>query len=361
MQIPSTTLATSTPLDICQGFPLFPEQGTIRAGISQESDSQSLFDFSPQILCWIVNASAGYDLDLGICGPAYAITFEAEGQQQGSTLSLTLSEDRIFAGFSFGVYAGLNFSLSIEQMKLKFVWDGWHTHLQTTWESVANFNPSLGFDLLNVIEFVVRQILGEKENWFTKLDDTFPNAAASWGFYDQEGNAFASQGNFQAFPSVAVPIDILHLLLDGWPELEDLVDKLEELAGGLAAGPQFTIAVPTTVSVHGALLDSAPFNTPTVQGSTVTMQGTDPVTTTPQNLSIFLANQSNFQLEFDVFAEFWIAQLVNFSMTYDLPNVFEVNNIHLDTSGTYIQDLSAAIGNPQTAGIPEIVLEPWAG
>src|SRR5438045_4159418 len=100
--IPTTKLGTSDPINICEGFNLFAGNNAPGLDLGFQS-GKTLFAISPQILAWIFDASAGYNFFMGVCGPSWAILFDAAGETNGNQLQLNITNDETAAGFAMGL------------------------------------------------------------------------------------------------------------------------------------------------------------------------------------------------------------------------------------------------------------------
>src|SRR5438105_593608 len=96
--IKPTVIGTSDPIDLCKGFYLF-DGGSKRVQQLGYRTSRSLLETNPELLAWRFEMDAGFTFFAGVCGPGYAIRFEAEGETSGDEIQLNVSNDEIAAGF----------------------------------------------------------------------------------------------------------------------------------------------------------------------------------------------------------------------------------------------------------------------
>ena len=85
-----TTIATSDPIDICRGFNLF-KGGSLRDATALQlgvTSSRTLLAANPQIAAWRASFDAGYHFFAGVCGPAYAIRFDAPWRDEEQLVAL---------------------------------------------------------------------------------------------------------------------------------------------------------------------------------------------------------------------------------------------------------------------------------
>jgi len=338
--IPTTTLGTSDPVDLCKGFALFPQLGVVRAGVSINRASKNLFRVSPRILMWKLNANAQYSLDMGVCGPSYAFKVDAQGSTEGNSITLQLSNDQIQAGLIVGMTFGIQANIKVQQLSIQWVWDGWHSHIRSTWDTAINLAPNLTFDLINIILSVLLYIDGKSENPdtnFQRLGNYFPSTLASYGFFDAESNQIASQGSFSAEPAITLPINLALFI----PELKAINEALAALWGGLAIGPQIGISIPTTVKIDSISVDGQ--NYPNLQFSNGVVSGTGGTATdNPQNLSFVMKHTPFFEIQFGGFVQFSILKFVNIGLTESV-DVLNLLGIKVPL-GTYANTVTSKIG-----------------
>lgn len=362
--IANTDLGTSDPVDICKGFALFPS-GAARAGIQVQGDTRTLFHTAPQIVVWKFNALATYGLFFGVCGPAYGVKFDAEGETDGDSLTLTVANDVMGAGFIFGLNLTLGFQVSVTQWTLHWVWDGWHSHIRSSWENIANLNVGINFDLISLLLDVLTRVLeseGKKDTFLQKSTTYLPNIIGSYGFYDQQDGQFAgNNGAFKAEPVIALPINLVPFI----PPLAAIDEGLHALWGGVAAGPQLGLAFPTTVTMQSIGIDNQTYTNLTYEGDTVTGTG-GTATANPQNISVALQQKVGISFTVGYFAQVWILKLFQIacSHNWDVLKAFGID----PTVTTRVNSVSNSIGNTSIASdtfssldpasIVEVILEP---
>src|SRR5262249_22503466 len=92
--IKRTVLGTSDRIDLCRGFALFPLSVHDKRALQFGSHtSRTLLSLHPEVLAWRFNAHAGYSFSAGVCGPAFALRFEAEGETTGNQVRLKITND----------------------------------------------------------------------------------------------------------------------------------------------------------------------------------------------------------------------------------------------------------------------------
>jgi len=66
-------IGTSSPPNICEGLPLLPAVGQLRAGIASTATSNTILDISKTIVFSRLKVSAYYQFLFGLGGPGMAI------------------------------------------------------------------------------------------------------------------------------------------------------------------------------------------------------------------------------------------------------------------------------------------------
>jgi hypothetical protein len=189
-----------------------------------------------------------------------------------------------------------------------------------------------------------------------------PNIIGSYGFYDQQDNRFAAnRGAFKAQPVIALPINLVPFI----EPLQAVDEVLHVLWGGVAAGPQVGIAIPTTVKMESISIDDQTYSNLTYNGGAVTGTG-GTASADPKNISVALQQQAGFDLTFGFFAEVWVLKLFHIGTSYNWP-ILSAFGINIDTK-PHTNSVSNSIGNTSipsdtvssldAAAIAEVILEP---
>ena len=113
----------------------------------------------------------------GLCGPGYGWSADFQGSVSSSGLDLTISNDKLQAGFFFGLKFELGVSLKITSF----------------WKTVVSTGASVGLDPL---EWVLKWLLGrgsdKRKKKLEKIDNLFPGLIGSWGMVDASDGDFSS-------------------------------------------------------------------------------------------------------------------------------------------------------------------------
>jgi hypothetical protein len=351
--IPQTVIGTSDPPNICDGFYLFANNK--RAFPLGLQAGKTLISISPQILAWIFNASAGYKVFIGQCGPSYALRFDAQGQTAGNKVTLNVSNDETQAGFFIGFTLELFVNFSITQWTLHWVHDGWHSHFRADWETVFSKTLDVKFDLINLLVSFIIAVLqeqGEKDTLLQKVDTVLPNTTSSWGMFDSRSNQFAANnGTLNVNPGFQIPINLVPLT-EALPPPLDLPflinEALEALWGGLQMGPQITVSVPVAVKLTKITVDNQTYGNLQFNGGQVTGTG-GRATANPKKLGVALSETPGFDIELGVFANVCILKLFNLSGSAELVDLTHLLGINVST-GPFTGQLSTPIGGSPGAG-----------
>ena len=355
-------IATSDPLDLCQGFALFPGIDA-RAGTAINNQGTTVLNTDPTVLLWKFSAKAGYTLTMGVCGPAYALLFsvpalqwsDAAGQQQ---VRMQVSDDDLQAGFSVGFTIDLNLNFSIT----KSVAIHWYTPWKRKWETKFSFNFDLKFDLINLILTVILKILeedGKTDTFLQKVNNISPTLLGTWGMFDEKKNQFAGNaGTLEVNPAFTVPINLVPYI----PGLSEIDKGLQVILGYLRAGPSVGISIPTTVSLDKITIDGNAYPISSVDSSgNVTAEGSAEIAAAPETAGVELEHKPGFDIDFGVFAAAGILKLFNLSASYSF-SVLALLGITV-AAGPFSNTLSTSIANTEAAKnesplVAEVILEP---
>jgi hypothetical protein len=263
--IPRTTLGTSDPVNICKGFALFPQIGTLRAGVQLGNTTGTIFNVpSTNLLAFRFALNASYSFFLGVCGPAYGIRFDADGSYDNNTISLQVANDQTAAGLIFGLTFGVGFSATLDKLQIRWIQDGWKSRLAASFEPALNIN----FDFkIDAVALVLEQILGKLSkgnnskvvNGISKAGDVLPSLLGSYSIYGSESNAIGStRGKVTVSPTVDLPINIV-ALLKLIPKVGAAIAAIEAAAFQISAGPVFSLVVPVDIQINSFQVDGATY------------------------------------------------------------------------------------------------------
>lgn len=342
-QISKTRIATSDPVNICKGLALFPQIGTSRAGVSVSSNSGNLFNTNDTLLLWRLSANAGFEIFMGVCGPAYGVRMDLEGKAENRTIELTVSNDELAAGFFIGCNVRLYFNIILDENTPHWVWDGWNSHLELQWERLAVLRPEIRVDMIDLILTVIRLALdeqGSKDTLLQKANSITPALLGTWGLYDDRANTFVSNGGKMIVkPTFNIPIDIVSRV----PALNAVNEALKPFFCRFSAGFQIGVQIPVTVEMKKVKLDTTEYTGLAFKDGKVsgTSTGNDP--DSPREIKVELDHTPGFDLTLGVFANLNLCKLFNINASEFIPVLSQLGiKVKL---GTYPNELSNTIGS----------------
>ncbi|MEZ0327565.1 MAG: hypothetical protein ACAH95_16825 [Fimbriimonas sp.] len=252
---------------------------------------------------------------------------------------MAVKDDVVEAGFFFGFNATAGISLNVDRISITWVWDGWHSGIRTSWESLVNLRFNATFDLVNLLLDLITYLLRESGNsnsLLQKVQNWTPTLLGSYGLFDRAGNQFQSQGQMFARPTFAVPINLVSLI----PGLAALNKSLLALHGWLCVGPSVGFAIPTTVKITKIQLkgggQTATYPVSSVSGGVITGTTTDTVPTNPDTLALNMQHAPGFQLVCGFGASACVLKLIQFGVSTDL-SIIEL--LGITVTGTSIDNL----------------------
>jgi len=351
-QIAQTQIATPNAMDLCGGFALFPKLGAFSSPASSVN-SGTIFSINNQtILLWSLTANAGYQLITGACGPSYAVKMDLNGSATNQKLALNVSNDELAAGFYFGVNLVFNLSLNLKQYELNWVWKGWHSHFESSWNTVASTNLSFTIDPLKLLFDFIMEQLGDVVS-FDPVTLPAPLTSA-WGLYDDQKGTFAkNKGVMKVSPTFNLSIDISDFI----EETQALNEALKCFLSSLAFGPQIGIAMPVTVQMKKVSLDATDYTGLTFfNDGTLTGQTTGSAPANPTKLTVGLDHTPSFDLSLGVFVNLNLVKLWNigYSISWPILGLLGINTSLASGSNT----LSSNIGSLATQACGACGAEP---
>lgn len=347
--LPTTLIATSQPLNLCNpsSIPYFPV-GAVDIGVGSNG---TIFSVDPTILVWNFDISAGWSFFAGMCGPSIALQFNVQGQYDGSQITATVNNDQIQGGFLFGLTAGVDLNFQISQASLVWVKDGWHSHLETQWNSKLNVTFSIQFDMIGIILAIVVKILeedGKTDTLLQKVNNFNDKLLGSYGLFDQVDNGFVSTGDFSVRPGFSLPINFVEFI----PGLSEVNEALEDLGGGLFIGPTVGIAIPATVNLTSLQVGGQSYGNLQINGATVTGTSTG-AASTGSELTVGLTRTPGLDFTLGIGASITVAKIFSLGGSLNV-DVLELLGLQIDL-GTFPASLSNTVGSTTLA---EVILEP---
>jgi hypothetical protein len=262
-----TLVATSQPLDLCQGFALDPLLGNLKAG---STSSGSTVEGGSDL-----NATFSYTNVLGVCGPAYDYQATISGDNTSGSASLFFSNVAAQAGLIWGASASFGLEVKLDITDAKGDW---------------TFNFS--FDIFSLLISLILKVLDEKKGTtFKQVAETLPLVGTSWGFFDaSDGSSVVIDQlgySVNVNPVLSIPINVLVLV----PDLDEVLEEASDLGVSIGTGPVLGIAFPTQIGVQTLWWDSRKV-TDIVAVPNVVGTATDDSSQDPNNLTVQLAHQT---------------------------------------------------------------------
>jgi len=355
INIPKTMIGTSDPISICRGLGLFPPFPNIGAGIHGVSDTHALINHNFSFLAVRAKAAASFGYFIGCCGPGYGIKMLAEGEVNGRTLTLAVSEDDTIGGFAFGT----NFFVSgeLQAQVYKFHWAGWHSHF--SWDTSLDAHLDIQFDFLAAALDIILAAL-QLESLFHQVEPVKDTLKSSFSLMGEAEDSYASsQNQIVCNCKFMVPINC-------WPLIVALSQAGDELGIGevvlafnallnatlssIGFGPTVGIGVPVNVGISSVSLDDVKFDY-TATTSDGKWQGNCDATATPPNdpkeMTFTLRHTAGFDIRVGLYAELQLVEIFHVGASVDT-GVLSLLNIVPDTSPFY-QTLKNNVGSESVA------------
>jgi hypothetical protein len=254
--IPTTTIETSSALDLGQGFALIPALGTARAsvqGSNVQRDLMAIYDYT--VIATRVNVLVRWSYFVGVVGPAYAYSTTVGGDYDDASARVSFGGkygatggnlDAVAGGVQFGVEFALVFSMRAEQLLPRIVrYSTWDVRTEWYWSELFSAAQEVR---LNLISLIFSVIVGVAATKGVNAESPVPPRASPTGpigisLYQSAYGAFRNDGQATITPNIQVPIN----LADYIPVVGQINGALVRVAGGLSLGPVIGIGFPITV------------------------------------------------------------------------------------------------------------------
>lgn len=265
-KIEKTLIATTDPVTIDGGIPLFPDVGESTLGFSIGTtlwDTDKTVDL-PILPTTKLFTRSSITLEGGILGPCWGGRMEAEGDVTDKEMTLSVSLDEFTAGIVIGVYARFEIQFEAQHKAHKFVYDGWHSHLESYWKSDFNVVAPIELDVIPTLVNLALTIGGFIPG-LSKIIAFVPKNMLD-NLRNTEEGIIGNGGTVKPEPGMLGQIDLINLIKTiGFtavetvqPELApavEAVSKLDKIMSKLkpdiASGPVFGINFPVEISISG--------------------------------------------------------------------------------------------------------------
>lgn len=347
------TLATSTPLNLNTGFPIFPVGTTagnprlpiqIGIGNSPGSNSFTLVDSNIPLLLWRIRASFTAQLVSGaFFGFNLQYTIQGVTRPDG-TAQLTVSGDRAQGGLGFGLGLNLSFSFRLESLRTHF---SLRTGFTTTWDRVFNLSPSVSIDLINLGIRLLRA-LGLNIPLVELPVDVTIGSGVIYGLFDSPSSQLGSTGRLVLRPGVNVSGNLLKLI----PQLRGFLKAVKNAGGKVTVGPGLNITFPITITIVRLSTEDGNYLNGTFSGGAFNFTGGPRVATSEPIQDVRVTHSHTvglaFGLEFKASASLW--SIFNVSATRTINPPFRTGTI-----GNLGPFFTALENKPVAAKLPEVV------
>jgi hypothetical protein len=352
------TMATSLPMDLANGFAIFPTLGTSRAGTystSGQEPNDTVLDYFACTGGWDIVCYLNGGFYAGIIGPAFEVGLQMDGvirtpgdYQNVGSMQTEISRDVQTGGMIIGIGFPIEFNLQFQSQDLGIE---------------VNVRQNINVDLLQLLASLIIGNLGSEA--FQKVAETLPAADSSWAFLDQTENIWVSAENpeFALNPVLTLPLNLtpLFMLL---PEIGEVIESvlvtLKEIGADFSFGPLLGLGI----SLQGSLEQISGLGygaTDFYQYASGEYWGadfTDGTLDNSQALSISTSHSASLTLSIGVFAQVTFLQLVNLAeqYTWDITDV-----VGLEQSPQTYLDVGVMQGTngvtPPLAQLPSVVFE----
>ena len=310
---------------------------------SSGTTTGSLWNFGPtDLVLFNLSGLCTYELFHGICGPAYTLEMDLEGSAEEGTLKLTVNEDELQAGMTFGLTLGFDLKIKANVISLHWVWDGWHTKLRRRWQARVDLHINLEFDLLEILYELLWAAVGHSGEGGEKMEEVADLFKGGWGFFDEKIETFnSSKGILKANPGDNLQMDIS----SKFPQFIPFNEALKAFHGHFSFGPSVGYIVPVTVQMKSVTLDETKYTwnkyDSDLNQAVFRTSGADP--DGASTLNVELEHTVYFDLTAGVYASLNIAKLFNVGFSIKFP-LLALLGLDLKFGGPYENTLPALIG-----------------
>ena len=351
-QFSNVVIGTSNPVNICDGLPLLPI-GAARAGVVAGGNSAPLLSKGVDLALFRMNASAGWGVYLGICGPAVAfllntdVTTLSTSAPPGGQVQAKVLSDALEAGWEVGFNLSADFAITAD------TWHPgpWYSPWKGTWVNSWNQSVNFTFDLINLVVLLIEKVfIGTGKSLLDQVDNFSNNSLTStWKMVDEQQNQLiAGKGTLSANPSLTLQFNLVPLTANV-PVLDLLyaMDQALEATGGYVSfGPSITFEMPVRLTLNDFAIDGATYGGLTYDASTATVtgQGSAPISATAREIAADVSYAAGFSVAVGCYLQ--VAAFKVFS--YELTDSFDVLSLlHLPppVGSTYHASVCSALAN----------------
>lgn len=372
-KIEKTLIATTDPVTIGGGIPLFPDVGTSQLGFSIGA---TLWDTSKTIDIPIfptikLSTRSSITLEGGILGPCWGGRMAVEGEVADGDMALTVSLDEFTAGMVIGVYARFEIQLEAQEKAHRVVFDYWDSHIETYWKEECNVVAPIELDVLPTL-FNLALTIGGLIPALSKIIAFIPKGLLDH-MRDTRTGIVDSGGTITPEPSIIGQIDLVNLIKAiGFttvetvqPELApavEAVSKVDKIMGKLkpniATGPVFGISFPVEISISGLCAyaddDRYFFDEPTFSGVEITAENTRGKAPDADRVGVTFSHRTGVDLVIGWFDAFSLLKVFSKEIKWT-KDVFSTLGIDVASDSTaYNYEINNGVGK-QTDTTVEVV------
>jgi hypothetical protein len=345
-------------LTLCNGLSLFPPFPTLPLGWQSSTAGSLQIGKGFQILAVRASASAGFSMNVGLCGPSYAIQFETEGEVDGDTLTLSVEDDEAMAGFFLGAGLEVEAKLSVQLYKLY-----WHWGIHGRWSGVLNVDLKVGVDVLKAAIDIIAALL--------QIEDMIAHAAVEVAvdtplqMIGEASKVYAlSEGQIDLHCQFTVPINLWTIAVLAAAATVEVPflnvasvaiiavhEALDVTLSAIGFGPTLGLDVPVNIQIKGVTLDDVKFDKTKITDDGK-WQGTktDPaavVADPPEKITFTMEHTPYLDFTIGLYAELQLVELfhVGASVSMDVLGIFNIE----PALGTYTHTLTNTIGRDYLA------------
>jgi hypothetical protein len=365
-EIIKTIIGTPTStgnLSLCSGNPLWPPFPVIPLGFQYKSSGLTLVrDFN--LIFARVSLGGALGATFGMCGPSYAIKFDAEGHMSPydgnrHELTLEIEHDETMAGAWLGL--GVNASVFLEAKIWTLHWAGWWPY--GAWDTKLEVKLDVGIDVFKAAIDIILYICKIKNMVGKAVVEGAKDTPLAW-VGESSDQYKAGNGVIRTDIDVSVPINcwsILVLAAHGgsaipWVNVAAGViigihHVLEATLSSIGFGPTVGIRVPVTLEIKDVTVDNVKFErTNTTGGKWVGIQTGYPplpIPDPPKNISFNMAHRTEMHVTIGLYVELQIIEFIHLgsSVKVDVNDLFGWKGDL--TSPYYYHTLKSAIGRTQ--------------
>ncbi len=319
--IQSTSLATSSPLNLTRGFGFFPANTSIDSpspptiiGIgATPSISHSLLNTTIPLAFWRLRANVSGQFVAGVFF-GYNLGYTVQGATLANgTARLEFQDDSTQGGAGFGFGFTLSFAFNIDQLRTTI---SFRRGIQSTWERVFNFSASATIDLIGITLQILRAAGVNVPLDQISAAGSLGASGAIWGLYSSASSQLASEGSLTFRPRLNVSVNLLSVI----PQLRATLKALKKAGGKLSVGPQLNIEFPVTIEIVRLTTEDGDYNFSGFSSGVFRFNGGPAISSSAppvQDISIVHTHTLGFRFTLEVKASFGMWSI--FSLSASVP------------------------------------------